>query len=77
MDNTVRMITIPDQYAPMMISAVRDAVLYHEGLLRSETLRDRADYEEHHLHLTQFLEFLKKEYKAQEDEIGLPLDKML
>ncbi|WP_431288955.1 hypothetical protein [Roseateles chitinivorans] len=71
------MITISNQYAPLLISAVRDAVLYHEGLLRSETLRDRSDYEEHHLQLTIFLEHLKKEYKAQEEEIGLPLDQIL
>ena len=60
-----------------MISSVRDAILYTEGLLKSETIRNREDYEEHHLQLTQFLEYLKTEYKKIEKEIGLPLDQLL
>ncbi|AMX03433.1 hypothetical protein SAMN05660479_01803 [Microbulbifer thermotolerans] len=68
---------IPNTWAPLMLSAVRDAVLYTESLLNSETIRDRSDYEEHHLQLTQFLEYLKSEYKSIEDEVGLPLDKIL
>lgn len=69
------MITISNVMAPMLLQAVRDAVLYHEGLLRSETIRDheRADYEEHHLQLTQLLAYLKEEYIAVEQEAGVPL----
>ena len=68
---------IPNHLAPMLISAVRDGILYQEQLLRSETLRKRADYEEHHLQLTQFFEILKEEYKRIENEAGIPLDKLL
>ncbi len=68
---------IPDTWAPLLLSSVRDAVLYQENLLRSETIRDKTDYEEHHLQLTQFLEYLKEEYKKIEKEVGLPLDKIL
>lgn len=68
---------IPDTWAPLLVSAVRDAVLYQEGLLKSETIRDKSDYEEHHLHLTQFLEFVKEEYKNIESEAGIPLEKLL
>ena len=68
---------IPNVWAPLLVSAVRDAVLYQEGLLKSETLRDRSDYEEHHLQLTQFLEFIKEEYKDVEGEVGVSLDKLL
>ncbi len=68
------MIEIPNGWAPMLLQAVRDAVLYHEGLLRSETIRDRADYEEHHLQLTQFLAYLKEEYARVQDEVGVPLE---
>lgn len=68
---------IPNTWAPVLISSVRDAILYHENLLKSETLRDKSDYEEHHLHLTQFFEYLKKEYKKIEDEVGLPLNDIL
>jgi hypothetical protein len=71
------MITISKPYAPMLIAAVRDAVIYQEGLLRSETLRDRADHEEHYMHLTQFFEYVQKEYKRHEEEIGCPLEKLL
>jgi hypothetical protein len=68
---------IPNTWAPILISSVRDAILYTEGLLQSETIRDKSDYEEHHLQLTQFLEYLKEEYKKIEQEVGLPLGKIL
>ena len=68
---------IADTYAPLLISSVRDAILYQESLLRSETIRDKSDYEEYHLQLTQFLEYLKKEYKKIESEVGLSLNDLL
>ena len=68
---------MPNGWAPLLVSAVRDAVLYQEQLLTSETLRNRADYEEHHLQLTQFFEFIKEEYKAVEGEAGIPLERLL
>ena len=68
---------IPKSYVPLMLSAVRDAVLYNEQLLSSETLRDRDDYEEHLMHLSQFFEFLKEEYKANENEYGLKLEQLI
>jgi hypothetical protein len=70
-------VDIPNVWAPLLVSAVRDAVLYQESLMRSETIRDRDDYEEHHLQLTQFLEFIKEEYKNIEQEAGIPIDKLL
>lgn len=71
------MITISDTWAPLLISAVRDAVTYNEELLRSETLRNRSDYEEHHLVLTQFFEYVKAEYRKVEGKVGLPLAELL
>ncbi len=68
---------IPNTLAPMVVSAIRDAILYQENLMKSETLRNREDYEEHHLQLTQFLEFVKEEYKNIEKEAGIPLEKLL
>lgn len=68
---------IPNALAPMVVSAVRDAILYQENLMKSETLRNREDYEEHHLQLTQFLEFIKEEYKSIEKETGIPMEKLL
>lgn len=68
---------IPDTWAPLLVSAVRDAVLYQERLLQSETLRNRADYEEHLAQLTQFLEYVKAEYRQVEVSVGIPLEKLL
>lgn len=68
---------IPNVWASLLVSAVRDATLYQEQLLNSETLRNRADYEEHFLQLTQFFEFVKEEYRTIEDEAGIPLDQLL
>jgi hypothetical protein len=67
---------ISNTYAPLVLSAVRDAILYHENLLTSQTIKDKTDYEEHHLQLTQLLESLKEEYKKIEDEAGIPLDQL-
>jgi hypothetical protein len=69
---------IPDTWASLLVSAVRDAVLFHENLLQSETLQQRHEYEEHHTHLTQLLEFVKDEYRMTvEAKGGTPLAKFL
>ena len=68
---------IPDSWAPLLVSALRDAVLYQEQFMRSETLGDRTDCEEHHLQLTLLLEYVKDEYKRIEGEVGKPLDKIV
>ena len=68
---------VPDTWAPLLISAVKDALAYHEQLLRSETLRKREDYEEHLLQLSQFFEYLKSECEKIEDRVGIPLEKLL
>ncbi len=68
---------IPNTWTPLLVSAVRDAVLFNENLLKSETIKTRDDYEEHLLLLSQFFEFIKEEYKAIETDVGLPLDKIL
>ena len=61
----------------MLVSAVRDAVLYQQQLLTSQTLRHRADYEEHLVQLTIFMDFINSEYKNIEDKTGIPLDQLL
>ena len=68
---------IPDAWAPLLVSAVRDGLLYNEGLLTSRTIRNRADHEEHVMQLSQLLEYLREQYKAVECEAGIPLDKLL
>jgi len=71
------MMKIPDTWAPLLVSAVRDAMLYQENLLRSETLRNRSDYEEHIVQLSQFFEYVKDEYKKVENATGIPLKTLL
>lgn len=69
---------IPDTWASLLVSAVRDAVLFHENLLQSETLKERHEYEEHYAQLTQFLEFVKDEYRTTvAAKGGMPLAKFL
>jgi hypothetical protein len=68
---------IPDTWAGLLVSAVKDAVQFNNDLLRSETLRNRGDYEEHLLVLSQFFEYVKAEYKKLEGRTGVPLEKLL
>ena len=68
---------IPDAWASLLVSAVRDAVLYNEQLLKSETIRDKDDYQEHLVYLSELLEFIKSEYKNLDIESKIPLDKLL
>mgnify|MGYP006921585700 CR=1 FL=1 len=71
------LVKISSTWAPLVVSAVRDAILYQENLLKSETIRNKADYQEHIVQLSELLEYLKEEYKPIEDEAGIPLDKLL
>lgn len=68
---------IPNTWAPLLLSAVRDAARYTEGMMRSETVTDKADYEEHHVELTQLLAYLKAEYQKIEKEVGIPMKDFL
>lgn len=65
---------IGSTFAPLAICAVRDAVLYHERLLQSETLRNRADYEEYAVDLSVFLDEITYRYKKIEASLDLPLN---
>lgn len=68
---------IPPTWSPLVVSAVRDAILYQENMLRSDTVKNPEDYEEHIVQLSELLEYLKDEYKSIETEAGIPLDKLL
>ena len=71
------MIGISNSAAPLLVQALRDVVRYDEELLKSETLRDRADYEEYLLEVSQFYAEIKSQYKRYEAEIGISLDDIL
>src|SRR4051794_8157251 len=76
-DEEGHVMDIPDTWAGLLVSAVRDAVQYNNDLMRSETLRNRGNYEEHLLVLSQFFEYVKAEYKKIESQTGVPLEKLL
>jgi hypothetical protein len=71
------MIEISNAAAPLLIQALRDAVRYNEQLLRSETLKDRADYEEHLVEVSQLYAEIKVQYKRIEKDVGIPLEDIL
>ncbi len=71
------MIDVPDPWMGLLVSALRDAIVHNQGLLRSETLKDRADYEEHLTHLEQFFEYVKDEYQRQEKPGRLTLKEII
>ncbi|MEY4580962.1 MAG: hypothetical protein RL701_5665 [Pseudomonadota bacterium] len=69
---------IPDTWASLLVSAIKDAVSYNQQLLKSETLRNRDEYEEHLVILSEFFEYVKEEYKNKvQDKGGIPLEKLL
>lgn len=68
------MIEISNDAAPLLVQALRDAVRYNEQLLTSETLRDRADYEQHLMAVSQLYAEVKAQYKRIETDVGIALD---
>ena len=71
------MIEISNAAAPLLIQALKDAVRYNEQLLQSQTLSNRADYEEHLLEISQFFAEMKAQYKKIEAEVGVALEELL
>ena len=71
------MIEISNAAAPLLVQALRDAVRYNEELLKSETLRNRSDYEEYLLEVSQLFAEIKSQYKRLEPDIGMTLDELL
>ncbi len=71
------MIKIPDPWTGLLVSAVHDALAHNRALLGSETLKDRSDYEEHLVHLEQFFEYIKEEYRQQDSSGRIPLEDLI
>jgi len=68
---------ISNALAPLLVQALRDAVRYNEQLLTSETLRDRAEYEQYLVNVSQLFAEVKTAYRAIEDEIGMKLEDLV
>lgn len=71
------MIEISNAAAPLLIQALKDSVRYNEQLLQSQTLSNRADYEEYFLEIGQFFAEMKAQYKKIEGEVGVTLEGLL
>ena len=71
------MIEISNAAEPLLVQALRDAVRYNEELLKSETLRNRAEYEEYLVEVSQFYAEIKSQYKKIEQEVGITLEELL
>ena len=71
------MIEISNAAAALLIQALKDAVRYNEQLLQSQTLSNRADYEEYLLEVSQFFAEMKAQYKKIEGEVGVTLEELL
>ena len=56
------MIEISNAMAPLLVQALRDAVRYNEQLLKSETLRNKSDYEQYFVDIAQLYSEVKSEY---------------
>jgi len=50
---------------------------FNERLLESETLRDRADYEEHLVQLSLMFEHVKEEYGRLDPKGRVPIERLL
>ncbi len=69
---------IPDTWAALLLGAVNDAILFHDSLLGSETIKDKTDTEEHLMQLGILLEYMKNDYRQRlEPQGGLPLARFL
>lgn len=60
------MLDISKSYLALVVSALNDAIKYNEGFLRSETIKDVLDYEEHLLCLENLQDWFEREYKKLE-----------
>jgi len=67
---------ISNPHAPLLISAVRDAIRYNNSLLESETIRDKSDLEDYIVQLTTMYEFICDEYRKNESQYGIPLKEL-
>ena len=70
------MIEISNAAAPLLVQALRDAVRYNEQLLKSQTLRNRSEYEEYLVDVSQLYSEIKAQYKKIENEVGISLNEL-
>lgn len=68
---------VNDEMAPTLIQAVVDSIKFNQALLDSETLRNVEDHEEYLMSLGALLMHLEDEYRRVEDEVGVPLSRLV
>ena len=68
---------IKDQWVPLLLQSVNDAMKYKQMLLQSETLRDTEEHEESLLHLGELLGYLREEYSKHQDHFKFTPEQIL
>ena len=68
---------IADNWVPLILQSVNDAMKYKQMLLRSETLRNVEDYEESLVYLGELLGYLREEYAKDQDKFTLTPEQIL
>lgn len=68
---------IPDTWASLLVTALRDAMRFNERLLESEALREHADHEEHLVQLSLMFEHVKEEYRRLDPKGRVPIERLL
>ena len=68
---------ISDNWMPLILQSVNDAIKYRQLLLQSDTLRDVEDYEEDLVFLGELLSYLKDEYSKNQQKFKLTPEQIL
>ena len=68
---------ISDNWVPLILQSVNDAMKYKQMLLQSETLRNVEDHEENLVFLGELLEYLREEYSKNQDKFKLTAEQIL
>jgi len=68
---------ISDNWVPLILQSVNDAMKYKQMLLQSETLRNIEDHEENLVFLGELLEYLREEYSKDQDKFKLTAEQIL
>ena len=68
---------ISDNWMPLILQSVNDAMKYKQMLLQSETLRDIEDHEENLVYLGELLGYLRDEYSKNQDKFKLTPEQVL
>ena len=68
---------ISDNWIPLVLQSVNDAMKYKQMILKSETIRDIEDHEENLVYLGELLGYLKEEYSKNQEKFKFTPEQIL